>query len=182
MKRGEIYFINDEPYNKNRRGEMKANHPAVIVSSDELNEDADVRTVEVVYMTTLPQLNIPTHVAINSSLKPSTLLCEQVHTVSKDRLSQIKLGQLTLNELEAMDAALAFSVGLTNEREETEPSPDEYQQIIKEMARNGELYVPEEEKPTLNIEAALIRAEAERDTYKQLYTDLLVTITKGARA
>lgn len=171
MKRGEIYFINDEPFNKNRKGEMKANHPAVIVSTDELNTDDNVRTVEIVYMTTKPQETLPTHVVINSALKPSTLLCEQVFTVSKDRLSQIVLGKLTLDELGAMDEALALSLGLTlpdteYEGEETEEPKTE---------------IPEDR--AANVAEAIIarvKAEAERDIYKQLYTDLLAKVTKGA--
>lgn len=174
MKRGEIYFINDEPFNKNRRGEMKSNHPAVIVSNDELNTDDNVRTVEIVYMTTKPQETLPTHIVINSALKPSTLLCEQVSTVSKDRLSQIKLGMLTLKELEAMDEALALSLGLV--------LPDmEYEGEETEETEEPETEIPEDK--AVNVAEAIlarVRAEAERDTYKQLYTDLLATITKGA--
>ena len=170
MKRGEIYFINDEPFNKNRKGEMKANHPAVIVSNDELNTDDSVRTVEIVYMTTKPQETLPTHVVINSALKPSTLLCEQVFTVSKDRLSQIVLGKLTLCELEAMDEALALSLGLAfpeieNESEETEELEAE---TTVEASKVAEAIL------------ARVKAEAERDIYKQLYTDLLEKVTKGA--
>ena len=173
MKRGEIYFINKENPDRNRRGEMEANHPAVIVSNDELNNDSNVRTVEIVYMTTKPQETLPTHVVINSALKPSTLLCEQVFTVSKSRLGQIVLGKLTLKELEAMDEALALSLGLTLPSVECEGVESE----------NEETETENSEDVAVNVAEAIlarVKAEAERDIYKQLYTDLLEKITKGA--
>lgn len=43
-------------------------------------------TVEVVYMTTKPKTDLPTHVYIESALRPSTLLCEQISTVSEERI------------------------------------------------------------------------------------------------
>ena len=69
--------------------------PAVIVSNDKNN--ANSNTVEVVYMTTKPKTDLPTHVYIESALRPSTLLCEQISTVSEERIGEW-IGELTESE------------------------------------------------------------------------------------
>ncbi len=79
MKRGQIYYIRTT-YSE-EGSEQRGDRPAVIVSNDANNQHSE--TVEVVYMTTQPKHDLPTHVYIRSALKPSTVLCEQIHTVSK---------------------------------------------------------------------------------------------------
>ena len=83
--------------------------PAVIVSNDKNN--ANSNTVEVVYMTTKPKTDLPTHVYIESALRPSTLLCEQISTVSEERIGEW-IGELTESEVKDLDAALAISLGM----------------------------------------------------------------------
>ena len=86
--------------------------PAVIVSNDKNN--AKSNTVEVVYMTTKPKTDLPTHVYIESALRPSTLLCEQISTVSEERIGEW-IGELTESEVEDLDVALAISLGMKSE-------------------------------------------------------------------
>ena len=72
MKRGEIYFIKSTY--REEGSEQRGDRPAVIVSNDANNEHSDV--VEIVYMTTKPKTDLPTHVFTRSALSPSTILCE----------------------------------------------------------------------------------------------------------
>lgn len=58
-------------------------------------------------MTTKPKTDLPTHVYIESALRPSTLLCEQISTVSEERI-----GELTESEVQDLDIALAVSLGM----------------------------------------------------------------------
>ena len=60
MKRGEIYYI--ESTYRETGSEQRGGRPAVIVSNDKNNENSEV--VEVVYMTTKPKNDLPTHVFI----------------------------------------------------------------------------------------------------------------------
>lgn len=107
MNRGQIYYINS------RKGvdgsEQQQNRPAVIVSNDTNNLFSG--TVEVVYLTTKPKRNLPTHVSISSSPKPSTALCEQVTTVSVNRVHNL-LGECTPEEMNAIDRAMIISLGI----------------------------------------------------------------------
>ena len=107
MKRGEIYYIN--PYKNVEGSEQRPNRPAVIVSNDTNNLFSE--TVEIVYLTTKPKRNLPTHVRISSSPKPSTALCEQVTTVSVNRLQHLR-GECTPEEMNAIDRAMMVSLGI----------------------------------------------------------------------
>ena len=107
MKRGQIYYI--ESNHQEIGSEQRAGRPAVIVSNNKNNENST--TVEVVYMTTQPKNDLPTHVFIRSSLRPSTVLCEQICSVSTERLGTY-IGELTDRELQELDIALSISLGL----------------------------------------------------------------------
>ena len=82
MKRGQIYYI--ESNHQEIGSEQRAGRPAVIVSNNKNNENST--TVEVVYMTTQPKNDLPTHVFIRSSLRPSTVLCEQIYSALRTDL------------------------------------------------------------------------------------------------
>ena len=107
MKRGEIYFIKSTY--REEGSEQRADRPAVIVSNNINNEHSE--TVEVVYLTTKPKHDLPTHVYTRSARSPSTILCEQIFTVSKQRVDSW-IGELSASEMQAVDAALAISLGI----------------------------------------------------------------------
>ena len=196
MKRGEIYFIKS---NHNEIGsEQRADRPAVIVSNDKNNEHSE--TVEIVYLTTKPKTDLPTHVLTRSALSPSTILCESVCTVSKKRVKEW-IGTLTDSEMKSVDASLAISLGLDFEQpcpsdcpgkvttETTvmrEPTEEEIMEFAQKMREQGMIAIPDPE-PTSALSAdqtadlirEAIKAKAERDVYKELYLDLLEHM-KGA--
>lgn len=185
MKRGEIYFIKSTY--REEGSEQRADRPAVIVSNDKNNEHSE--TIEVVYLTTRPKTDLPTHVFTRSALSPSTILCEQICTVSKQRVETM-IGRLTDNELKAVDNALAISLGIDFGQTKRdcpadchgvvpimrEPTAEELEKLLDEMKR------PENRKLELfqpDLSAELIKAQAERDTYKALYMDLLKHMIGG---
>ena len=159
MKRGEIYFIRSTYHEEG--SEQRADRPAVIVSNNNNNSE----TVEVVYMTTRPKTDLPTHVFTRSAISPSTILCEQICTVGKHRVEG-HIGTLTDSEMQAVDAALAISLGLDfGQRARTCAAPD------------PESVLSSEEIADLIHEG--IKDRAERDVYKRLYENLLEHM-KGA--
>ena len=165
MKRGEIYYI--KSFNTEEGSEQKAGRPAVIVSNDMLNKFSPV--VEVVYLTTAPKKDLPTHVFIRSSSMPSTVLCEQITSISKDRVGMY-IGECTKTELEAIGNALAISLGIDF------PTVKPTEEIMENPDARAE-YHPEEEPE--NTELVVLRTE--RDTYKKLYGELLDSLVKGER-
>lgn len=106
MKRGEIYYI----HHRHTVGkEIAKGRPAIIVSIDVLNNTSEV--VEVVFLTTQPKKNLPTHVLIKATGTTSTALCEQVNTVSKTLVGTY-FGKCTAEEMKQVDAALRSSLGI----------------------------------------------------------------------
>ena len=77
IKRGEMFYISRGGASYNG-SEQHADRPAVVVSNNKNNENSNV--VEVVYMTTQPKTDLPTHVTIRSTGRISTALCEQVYS------------------------------------------------------------------------------------------------------
>lgn len=164
MKRGEIYYI--ESTYRETGSEQRGGRPAVIVSNDKNNENSEV--VEVVYMTTKPKNDLPTHVFIRSALSPSTVLCEQVNSVGT------LIGKLTKSELAAVDSALAISLGI--DFMDPKPAAKEAEHLLEEISKQPLRIVqqdPDVEK---------IKLETERDLYRNLYNELLSKTMKGASA
>ena len=149
MNRGDIYYIAKDDHEVGH--EQHANRPAVIVSNNINNQRSG--TIEVVYMTTTPKRNQPTHVRITTANRPSTVLCEQIHTVSKERVGE-QLGTVTDQELAEIDKALATSLGLSLETNVDAP-------VLAEAFTN------------------MVKAQTERDVYRKLYYDMLAVVTKG---
>lgn len=106
IKRGDIWYVSKDNYTG---CEQAAGRPAIIVSNEKNNACAE--TVEVVYLTTQPKKDLPTHVLIRSSERESTALCEQITTVSVDRLLGYK-GHLTPAEMTNVEVAMLISLEL----------------------------------------------------------------------
>ena len=106
IKRGDIFYI--ESY-YSTGSEQQAGRPAVVVSNDANNRFS--RTVEVVYLTTQPKNDMPTHVTIRSAPKESTALCEGIHTVSVERVASY-CGHVTDTEMMNLEIAMMISLGL----------------------------------------------------------------------
>lgn len=110
-KRGDIFYISNskcyatDPSNAEGR-------PAIVVSSDKLNEHADV--VEVVYLTTKEKRLMPTHAEVLCKI-PSTALCETIYTVNKDRLGDF-VRTCTDKEMEGVNAGILCWEVISNAR------------------------------------------------------------------
>lgn len=147
MKRGEIYYI--ESTYRETGSEQRGGRPAVIVSNDKNNENSEV--VEVVYMTTKPKNDLPTHVFIRSALSPSTVLCEQVNSVSVKRIGTL-IGKLTKSELAAVDSALAISLGI--DFMDPKPAAKEAEHLLEEISKQPLRIVRQDPDVEKNIEKA----------------------------
>jgi mRNA interferase MazF len=147
IKRGEIYYIRD--IRQTTGSEQRADRPAVIISNNDNNKHSSV--YEVVYMTTQPKTDLPTHFITASALRPSTVLCEQISSVYEDRIGEW-IGTLTPEEMQQLDQCLAISIDIkTGSGEETE---NLRQQLTEAEARQQ-------------------AAEKQMQTYKEMYEFLL---------
>lgn len=113
MKRGDIYIIR----RRNTVGsEIQKARPGIIVSCDALNNTSTV--VEVVYLTTQPKRELPTHAQIEATGRPSVALCEQVDSVSVQLLGEC-VGRLSDEEMQDVNRALLCSLGLDDDEPAT---------------------------------------------------------------
>ena len=108
IHRGDIVYI--EKRNDTIGHEQYSGRPAVVVSNDKGNMSSG--TVEVVYLTTQPKHDIPTHVQIRSTGRLSTALCEQIWTISTERIGNL-IGSVTEEEMAALEEAILISLGVT---------------------------------------------------------------------
>ena len=109
IKRGDIFFIHKDVNYDPLGSEQQSARPAVVVSNNAINNAS--HAIEVVYLTTKDKKRMRTHVTIWSTGTESTALCEQVHTVSDNRIG-VYCGACTESELARIDRALITSLGL----------------------------------------------------------------------
>lgn len=186
IRRGEIFYI-ARGGGATNGSEQFTDRPAVVVSNDENNKHSGV--IEVVYMTTQPKTDLPTHVTVRSTGRLSTVLCEQVSSVSTDRVNNY-IGQVSEQEMKNIDIALMISLQLSgggkaskqyNETIQKQQEEIEYYRN-KIQAMQQSLEEKETEKPQEAAGEAsetVVRLETERDTYKALYEQLFERMLNG---
>lgn len=109
-KRGDIVFCCD---NRETTGnEQNRQRYAVIVSNDTGNFFSQV--VEVVFLTTQEKKPLPTHTTVMCKV-PSTALCEQITTISKERISEY-IRTCANEEMQAIERCMRISLGITKKR------------------------------------------------------------------
>ncbi len=140
---------------------------------------------------------------IRSTGRISTVLCEQVYSVSTERIGTY-IGEATDKEMENIDIALMISLQLDNgiktakeyykkpsrssRRKSTvsrriETMQQEHEEAIAEIEQDAAVYV-EENKKIANMASSedTIRLQTERDTYKTMYEQLLNRLVNGGAA
>ena len=110
--RGELYWLD---WNPARGSEQAGRRPALIVTADAINRRAPVVIVAAV-TSRGTQRRYAFHVPVPRSVPTgltmdSTVLCEQLMTVAKDRLEQ-RIGSLPPALMREVDEALRVSLGL----------------------------------------------------------------------
>jgi mRNA interferase MazF len=152
------------------------------VSNNDINESQNM--VEVAYLVEKPNESLPTHAKVRCYL-PSTALCEQVVSVSKDRIDGF-IRTCTDEEIEKINKGLSISLGITESDDTMAEKLKELTDSLSEAQRiNDELRnrIKEEidkqqelEKQLSQIETEntdeTIKVAAERDIYKDLYMKL----------
>lgn len=145
IRRGDIWYI-EKGYSTG--SEQRSGRPAIIVSNDTNNQHS--ATVEVVYLTTQPKTDLPTHVQINSLSRESTTICEQITTVAVERLGNYH-GHVTNEEMQELNNAMLISLGM----------------------QNADVLEPQE------IESRLAEAEAKCRVLQDMYDTLLDKVIRG---
>lgn len=164
IRRGDIFYI--EKY-ATVGSEQMAGRPALVVSNDKCNENAD--TIEIVYLTTAPKKDPPTHVTIRSTSRESTALCEQVTTVSvtkvKDYMCSASAKEMAQIEL-ALLISLDLNMGALEATEAPKKAPEPTPQPV------AEIYVGDDDEKIDELEKEVLKLKAQLDLYQDLYERL----------
>ena len=155
MQRGDIHYIME---GKSIGSEQFAGRPAIIVSNDTCNIHSSV--VEIVFLTTKPKSDLPTHVTIRSTPRTSTALCEQITSVSVERVGDY-ITTCSEQEMAAIDSSLLISLAL---------NPQPVQNKVKETISNSD------NKAIEDLRAQLRSVTIERDTFKDMYDKIIGNI------
>jgi len=113
VRRGEIYWLD---WNPPRGSEQAGRRPALVVQNDPFNTNPRYPNTVVVALTTKGR-DIPTHIIIepsaNNGLRErSYAKCEQLMTVSKDRLEEL-IGELDNAVMARVESALKRVLALS---------------------------------------------------------------------
>ena len=151
IKRGDIWYVSKDNYTG---CEQAAGRPAIIVSNEKNNACAEV--VEVVYLTTQPKKD----------------LCEQITTVSVDRLLGYK-GHLTPAEMTNVEVAMLISLEL-----EVGKPVEKIVEVTKEVPviRDVKVSTPASNP---NMAAELAAAKAKCEMLQTMYESLLNRVLAG---
>lgn len=193
IHRGDIFYF-DKGFTTGV--EQQGGRPGIIVSNDACNNSSDFLLV--CYLTTQPKTDLPTHTTIMCE-QPSTCLCEQVHTLSKEKMQRYYC-TATPEEMAEIDKALITTLGI----DLSNVVPEEYGTLLNQIKELEEI-VADKEDVINNLQAELrqqldhnsvlvdkiaelketnigvsiettpeyIKVCAERDVYMKLYKDLL---------
>lgn len=161
-KRGEIYYI-ESHYTTG--SEQRAGRPAVIVSNDRNNEHS--ATVEVVYLTTQPKHDLPTHVTVRGTGRDSIALCEQVSTVAIERVGEF-CGECNKQEMVAIETALMISLDLSMSSE----TQEKVVEVIKEVPMTVDT------DRVVELQNKLTATNAQLEILQKMYNDLLLKAMK----
>ena len=159
ISRGDIFYI--EKF-ATTGSEQSPGRPAVVVSNDMCNEYSSI--VEVVYLTTQPKNEMPTHVTIRSLNRVSVALCEQITTVAKDRIGS-RTGKVTEDEMHRIEDAMLVSLGI----EDSDNRLEVEMERVVETKQEPKVRIVEP-MPVLANYAVVM---TERDLYKGLYEEML---------
>lgn len=162
IKRGDIYYI-ESIYSTG--SERRSGRPAIVVSNDKCNESSSV--VEVVYLTTQPKSDLPTHVSIRSTSRESIALCEQITSVAVERIGAYK-GKVTPAEMTNLEIAMLVSLDLNVGG----PVKEKVVEVVKEVKVPVEAKTPE---PAASAEtlAELASYKAKYEMLQMMYDNLL---------
>ena len=102
IKRGDIFYIIDNPDKPETGAEIWANRPGLIVSNNALNKTSQV--VQIVFLSTSNRKRpSPTHTNVTSGTKIAMALCEQIY-----------IGTATPEEMNNVDEALLFALQINH--------------------------------------------------------------------
>ena len=112
VKRGCIYWVDFDPVRGSEQGKKR---PALVVQNNLGNQTADT-TIVAAISSRVPSKQYPMHVRLDGVLqKPGIIMCEQIRTISLDRVESHAIAELSEELMTRVEDALRHSLGMSQE-------------------------------------------------------------------
>lgn len=102
MNKGEIYYVSKEALSSNKYT-ITPGRPAIIVNTASVASIEN--TVTVIYLTSKPKMESPTHFVTHCGGVTGTALCETISTVDKANVGKF-IGKISEREMEMLNNSL----------------------------------------------------------------------------
>ena len=164
VHRGEVWYYTFTKAETGSEQSGDSGRPCVIVSNESNNHFSP--TVTVIPLTTKDKKPLPTHVYVDIGAVSGTALCEQILTISKERLRDYN-GEIDFKTQKEIDKALSVQLALAEKKAEAKPEEIKPAPPVPVMQDKELIQQLQEADNKLKV------IERERDTYKELYNNLL---------
>lgn len=113
VRRGCIHLVDFDPVLGSERGKKR---PALIIQNDVGNRSSDTSIV-IAISSRIPSKRYPMHVPLPPGIldKPGIIMCEQIRTVSLQRVAPKVLAELPRRIMLEVEEAVRHSLGMSEE-------------------------------------------------------------------
>lgn len=173
ISRGEVFYITSKFDTVG--SEQRSGRPAVVVSNRLNNEHSEC--VEICYLTLQEKKELPTHVKVTSgACINSTVLCEQITTISKERIGDY-MCRLSDDIMDKVDKALLVSLDLEYLLSKVPAQVNSPAPVSSDSS--DEVSKLKEDYSAILSEVEVLRVRAEKaEVYERMYNELLDKILR----
>ena len=108
VQRGCVYWVDFDPVRGSEQGKRR---PALVIQND-LGNQTSSTTIVVAITSRLPTRHYPMHVPVTILGRQAVILCEQIRTVSLERVDPRPVVRLTPEQMTQVEEAIRCSLGL----------------------------------------------------------------------
>lgn len=165
IHRGEIFYMT---FKEQVGSEQQGGRPVVVVSNETCNRVSPIVTI--VPLTSKDKKPLPTHVELNDESLPvhGTILCEQIQSVSRYRLSSY-IGEVDRSTMHEIENALCTQLNITTKPTETiQPTT-----IVKEVVKVDDNAIKELTSKLEQMKIELVKAQERERIFRELYEETI---------
>ena len=111
VRRGNIHWVDFDPVRGSEQGKKR---PALVIQNN-LGNLTSSTTIVIAITSQLPSKSYPMHVHIALGGRPAVVLCEQIRTVSLERIDPKVISELMPEQMRQVEEALRHSLGMSPE-------------------------------------------------------------------
>ena len=111
VRRGCVYWLDFEPVRGSEQGKRR---PALVVQNN-LGNQTSPTTIVIPLTSQVPSKEYPMHVHLTLLGRPAVILCEQIRTVTLERMETKVLEELSPELMAKVEDAIRHSLGFSEE-------------------------------------------------------------------